>query len=229
MLLAEDLLLLLTDDDSGRLAVSGTEIEPVLAGAMLIDLTLRGRIDVAGPGAEVNEGRLVVTDATPTGDPLLDEALEKVARLGGKKPGAARGKLGGKLRASLLRELVDKGILREERGKFLGLFPHSRWPAEDAEHERETRSRIESALRSGLAGDERTGALVALLHAVRAVPKTFSPLAVGLSKKEMTANAKRISEGDWASAAVRSAVDSMNAAVMVAITAATTTAATSGS
>jgi Golgi phosphoprotein 3 (GPP34) len=228
MLLAEDLLLLLTDDDSGRTIVSGTEIEPVLAGAMLIDLTLQRRLDVTDPGAGVKEGRLVVLDPTPTGEPLLDEALEKVAQVGGKKPGAALGKLGGKLRPRLLGGLVDKGILREEKGRFLRLFPHSRWPAEDAAHEHETRSRIESALRSGLAGDERTGALVALLHAVRAVPKTFPPETTGLSKKETNANAKRISEGDWASAAVRSAIDSMNAAVMVAITAATTTAATSG-
>jgi hypothetical protein len=229
LLLAEDLLLLLTDDETGRLVASSTEIEPALAGALLIELTLRGRVDVAGPGQDVKEGRLVVHDATPTGDPLLDEALEKLAGLAGKKPGAAIGKLGGKLRPRLLERLVEKGILRQEKGTVFWLFPDSRWPAADAAHEREVRSRIESDLRNGLAGDERTGSLIALLHALRKVRKVVTPEAAGLSKKELDANAKRIAEGDWASAAVRSAVDSMNAAVMVAITAATTTAATAGS
>lgn len=229
MLLAEDLLLLLTDDETGRLVASSTEIEPALAGAVLIELTLRGRVDVAGPGHDVKEGRLVVHDTTPTGDPILDEALERLAGLAGRKPNAAIGKLGGKLRPRLLDGLVEKGILRSEKGKVLWLFPDSRWPAEDARHEREVRSRIESAVRDGLADDERTGSLVALLHALRVVPKAVPPETTGLSKKEMNANAKRIAEGDWASAAVHSAVDSMNAAVMVAITAATTSAATAGS
>lgn len=229
MLLAEDLLLLLTDDTTGRLVSSSTEVEPALAGALLVELTLLGRVDVAGPDQEVKKGRLVVTDPTLTGEPLLDEALAVITSLVGKRPAAAISKLDGKLRPRLLAGLVEKGVLREEQGKVFWIFPESRWPAEDARHEGEVRSRLETALRTGLPGDERTGALVALLHALRKVTKVVPPEVTGQSKKEVNANAKAIAEGDWASAAVRSAVDSMNAAVMVAITAATTTATTAGS
>jgi len=40
MLLAEDLLLLLTDDDTGKLAASSTEVDVALGGALLAELAL---------------------------------------------------------------------------------------------------------------------------------------------------------------------------------------------
>ena len=62
MLLAEDLLLLLTNDDTGKLAASSTEVDVALGGALLVELTLMQRVDVAGPDERVREGRLVVRD-----------------------------------------------------------------------------------------------------------------------------------------------------------------------
>ena len=44
----------------------------------------------------------------------------------------------------------------------------------------------------------------------------MDPGSVGLSKKELNANAKRIAEGDWAAKAVRQAIDSTNAAIFAA-------------
>ncbi len=51
MLLAEDLLLLLTDDDTGKLAASRTEVDLALGGALLVELALMDRVDVAGAGS----------------------------------------------------------------------------------------------------------------------------------------------------------------------------------
>ena len=42
-LLAEDLLLLLTDDHTGKLVAPGTEVDVALAGALLMELTLSTR------------------------------------------------------------------------------------------------------------------------------------------------------------------------------------------
>jgi len=49
MLLAEDLLLLVTDDATGRLAVSGEPADAGLGGANLLELTLLGKVDISGP------------------------------------------------------------------------------------------------------------------------------------------------------------------------------------
>ena len=72
----------LTDDDSGRLVASADGVDVALGGAMLIELTLLGRVDVAGPGESVRKGRLLVKDVGPTPDPLLDEALALLVKAG---------------------------------------------------------------------------------------------------------------------------------------------------
>lgn len=220
MLIAEDLLLLLTKDDTGKLAVSSTELDIALGGSMLVELTLMERVDLAGEGEEVRRGRLVVRDASPTSDPLLDEALRTVTDKQGKKPQAVVTPLGKGLRKRLYERLVDGGILRSESGKVLGIFPTQQWPAQDAAHEDAVRVRLAHALRVGAADDDRVAALVSLLVALRAVHKVVDPDEVGLSKKELNARAKTIAEGSWGSAAVRRAIDDMMAAVMTATTAA---------
>jgi hypothetical protein len=220
MIVAEDLLLLLTDDDSGKLLASGTEVDVALGGALLVELTLLQRVDVAGPGEPVREGRLVVRDRGPTGDDLLDEALAVVAQKEGKKPQSVVERLGKRVRARLYDRLAANGQVRAEQGRVLGIFPTQRWRAVDATHETTVRAGLESALRAGATADARTGALVSLLLALKAVHKAVDPSRVGLSKKELNANAKRIAEGAWAAKAVKHAIDSMNAAIITAMSSA---------
>ena len=47
LLLAEDLLLLLTDDTSGRLSVPLVEVNVLLVGANLVELTLMGKVHLS--------------------------------------------------------------------------------------------------------------------------------------------------------------------------------------
>ena len=216
MLIAEDLLLLLTDDRTGKLAVPSTHADVALGGAMLVELALAKRVDVAGPSEAAREGRLVVRDATPTGDELLDEALARLGEKKGPKPKDAVSRLGKGLRDRLHARLVGRGLLREENGRILGIFPTHRWPAVDAVHEQSVRAQLEESLRRGVAGDGRTGALVSLLHALKAVDKAVDAGEAGLTKKELRARAGRIAEGDWASQAVRKAIDELTAALVAA-------------
>ena len=135
MLLAEDLLLVLTDDDTGKLAAASTNVDLALGGALLVELALMDRVDVAGADERVREGRLVITDTTPTGDGLLDEALAIVGHKEGKKPQSVVARLGKGLRVRLYERLTKGGVLRAEDGRVLGIFPTHRWPSEDAAHE----------------------------------------------------------------------------------------------
>lgn len=48
MLLAEDLLLLVTDDASGRLSAPAEQVDAGLGGANLVELTLRDKVNLAG-------------------------------------------------------------------------------------------------------------------------------------------------------------------------------------
>ena len=78
MLIAEDLLLLITDDASGRLSAPQPQVDAGLGGANLIELTLARKVDLSGEGDEGKPGRIVVLDPSPVGDDILDAALEIV-------------------------------------------------------------------------------------------------------------------------------------------------------
>lgn len=225
MLIAEDLLLLLYDDESGKPITGAPGLDYALAGAVLIELTVLGKLDVAGEGEQVKRGRLKVLDASPTGDAILDERLAYVAGKPGKRPKDQIGRLSKKLRDQLLARLAERGVLKTDEGKVLGLFPVTRWPANDARHEAEMRAKLDSVLKVGATPDERTGALIALLSALNVVPKVVTD---AVDKKALKQRAKEIAESDWAADAVKKAVTEMQAAVTTAIVVSATAASTSG-
>ena len=121
----------------------------------------------------------------------------------------------------MYQRLADSGVVRAERGKILGVFPFHRWPAQDVSHEAEVRRLVTQALVQQAAPDTRTAALIALVHAVGCADKIVDPRQYGLSRRELRARAEEIATGNWASEAVRKAIEEMMAAVMAATTAAT--------
>src|SRR5215212_1329179 len=70
--LAEELLLLAYDDQTGKATGSRIGLDLGMAAAVMIDLALAGRI------AYVN-GYLKVIDPSPIGDPIADAVLAKAA------------------------------------------------------------------------------------------------------------------------------------------------------
>nr|WP_246401531.1 GPP34 family phosphoprotein [Jiangella mangrovi] len=224
-MIAEDLLLLSYDDESGKATFDGTRLEYSLAGALLLELSMLGKVDVAGEGEAVKRDRLVVRDASPVGDDVLDHALTELSDDEGKKPKNVLGQLRKGTRDRLLRRLADRGLLREEEGRVLGIFPTTRWPAADATHEAGVRQRLHDVLVTGLEPDPRTAALVSLLLAVDGVNKVVP----SDDRRAVKRRAKEISEGAWAADAVKRAVQEVQAAVTAAIVGASTAAAAGGS
>ncbi|HEY3563105.1 MAG TPA: GPP34 family phosphoprotein [Kribbella sp.] len=220
MLIAEDLLLLLYDDETGKPITGSPGLDYALAGAVLIELTLNRKLDITADG----RGRLQVLDATPTGDPILDERLAYVAERPGKKPKNQIGPLSKRLRDQLLTRLAERGVLEADRGKVLGLFPVTRWPAKDARHEQEVRTQLDAALGQGLLPDQRTAALIALLSALNIVPKVVTH---AVDKRALKRRAKEIADSDWAADAVKKAVSEMQAAVTASIVVASSAAGSS--
>lgn len=228
MLIAEDLLLLLTDDNSGKFMVDGMALDLALSGAVLLELAERGRLTVAGAGEVVKRGRLKILSPLPTGDGTLDEALGRCAELAGKKPESVLSAVGKGLRGDLLDRLSAAGILRAERGKVLGVFPTTRWPAADSAHEQLVCDRLRSVLVVGTTPDPRTAALAALLSAVDAPHKVLAATGDEVDKKAVRKRAKEIREGAWAADAVGKAIEAVQAAVVASIIVASS-AATGGS
>jgi hypothetical protein len=216
MLLAEDLLLLVTDDASGRLRVPGDQLDPALAGANLVELTMMGRVGLSGEGSAGRPGRLIVCDSSPAGDEVLDAALRIVLARVGHRPSAVIRPLGRDLRRTLYERLAAAGAVRAERARVLGVFPVRRWPAQDAGHAAEVRRLVAQALVQQAAPDPGSAALIALVHALKCEYKIVDPRLSGLSRRQLRARAEEIAQSNWTSPALRQMIDAATAAVKAA-------------
>lgn len=215
MLLAEDLLLLLTDDDTGKHTVDATRLDLALAGAVLLELAERGAVEVAGPGRDVRPGRLVVRDGLPTGSAVLDGALAVLSSRPPAKPKDVLGRLQKGLRQRLLADLAAAGVLRAEQGRVLGVFPTVRWPADERAHESAVRQGLHDVLVTGRAPTAREASLVGLLVAVDAVPAALGPTSAG--RRELRERARQVAQGGFAGEAVRKALEEIQATVIAAV------------
>lgn len=215
MLLVEDVLLLLTDDTTGKPAVDSTAMDLGLAGAVLLELAARGHVDVAGPGEAVKPGRVVVRRPGPTGDVLLDAGLARIETDSPRKPDAVLGRLKKDLTPEVRRRLTERGILRYEQDRVLGIFPVDRWPAADSSHETAVRRALHDVLVTGRTATPTEAGLVAILLAVDKVHVVLP--STGLSSRDLKARAKVVAEGSFAGEAVRKAIEAINVAIMTAV------------
>ncbi len=160
---AEEIMLLILDDDGSFLPTRGGAVEYILAGAVLMDLAFANRIDT-------DLEHLTCLDTTPTGNPILDQALAHIAD--SSQPKDTRGwieTLAGQdtteIRQQALTSLIERGILESQDKKFLWVFRARRYPTIDGRVEREVRLRISDVLLSDDIPDPRDVAMICLVDA----------------------------------------------------------------
>jgi hypothetical protein len=138
--LADEIVVLMLDDDTGNIKPLCTGFASVaIAGGILMELALLGRIDT-----DLNS--LYIIDPKPVGDELLDGALQEIA--------AEAPNQGSKswirhlafqkvdLTNHMLERLVLAGILRAEDRRFLWMFSRRAYPQNTGREEREAKGRL---------------------------------------------------------------------------------------
>ncbi len=218
LLLAEELLLLFLDDETGKFTVGPPRADYALAGALLIELAVDERLTVTHTtGLLLHRQWVTVVPGELLDDPVLVDALGTIDA----KPRSAQSlvqTLSKGLRQRLLDRLCEREIVRHEEGRVLGVFPTHRWPGVDLSSEAVTRERLHAVLVNGLTPDVRTTALIAVLTAVDQAHVVLGDLDRDTAKR-VKRRAKELSEGAWAAEAVRKAVEAVQAAVMASMTA----------
>ncbi|MEU2159411.1 GPP34 family phosphoprotein [Streptomyces sp. NPDC019396] len=208
--LAEEITLLALDDESGA-AKERQSAGWAVAGGILLELAMAERVTVT-------DGRLGVTDTTPTGVALLDQRLEVLttwANRGGRRRVTDwLTKDQSKAVSATVESLCARGLVIEERRRALGIFPVRRYPEADGTVERELRARLADVVLQGAAPDARTSGLVALLQGAKLYKLAFPEVP----KKQVEPRMTEIASGQWAGDGVREAIRNMQAA-MAAITA----------
>lgn len=162
--LAEELLLLAYDDKSGKATGSRIALDLGMAAAVMVDLALAGRV-------AFSDGSIVATDPTPTGEPIADEVLARMAADTPHTPASWVQRLRHGLRDRILADLCGRGVTRDVDETAMEGFVHvHRYPVLDPTVETEVRQRLADALIGERAPDERTAALAALVAAIRMAP-----------------------------------------------------------
>ncbi|OYO18672.1 GPP34 family phosphoprotein [Enemella dayhoffiae] len=210
MLIAEKLLLLLTADDTGK--VKGQYADYGLAGAVLLDLALRGRVRLTEKGERGHwANRVVVVDDSPTDDALLDDAL---ARLAGRDRfrQSSITRLHRHVRKPLQERLVGAGILRDVEQAVLGFIPVTRHPTVNPEPEQQVRAQLFRVLAENEAPDAETAALVGVLSALNLAHTMIGDEASGAAKRAVKARAKQLREENWAAEAAYKAIQAAQSA-----------------
>ena len=169
---AEEILLLMLDDEGVFLPVRGGAMEYVLAGAVLMDLAFANRIDT-------DLEQLVSLDSTPTGNPMLDLVLARITNAGETKDTKGwietlAGRETTEIRQQALDSLIERGILESQDKKFLWVFRSRRYPTIDGRVEREVKLRIEDVLLSDDTPDPRDIAMICLVDACGFLGDIFS-------------------------------------------------------
>jgi hypothetical protein len=161
--LAEELLLLAYDDESGRATGSQIGLDLGMAAAVLVELALAGRVAYA-------DGTIVVRDTRPTGDGILDDVLARVAADTPHTPASWIQRLRHGLRDRVLADLCARGVICDVDETALGYIHLHRYPTLDPTVEAEIRGRLNRALTGDNVPDERTAALATLVVAARMEP-----------------------------------------------------------
>jgi len=168
--LAGELLLLALDDEKGVI-IDRAPVKYGFIGAILMDLALMNKIDT-------DLENLMVVDASPTGDDILDEILTKIAQSSTIKTVAywiiTLSQYSRNIEERLLDRLIQKGILRKEEHKILWVFARRRYPIQDDKEEKEVKTRIREVVLSDMIPDPRDVVLISLIKTCYLVDEIFS-------------------------------------------------------
>ena len=221
--LHEQILLLALRDERGTTEGKAGMWRLAFGGAILAELALEERIAI-DPG---KKALVRVTDRSSLGDPVLDDALARIADA--KRPaGAARwvSRLANlNLRRESARGLCRRGILHETRDRILFLFTRTCFPTVDPAPERSLIAAIRAAVASeDGAVDGRIAALVGVAHAAGTLRVVFDRKTLKARRQRI----ERLAADHVAAAATRAAVQAVQTAVMIAATTAATSSAAAG-
>lgn len=159
----EILLLLLDDKDGSFVPIPKATLGCAIAGAVLMDLAFDYRIDT-------DPESLVITDRTPTGNPIVDPILAKIAGQGPATDTRTWIRVlsvedAPAIREQALQSLVARGIVVQREARVMWAFRARRYPTIDGNVEQEVKLRIGDVLFSDDIPDPRDVALIGLVDA----------------------------------------------------------------
>lgn len=207
----EEIVLLLLRDEGGRLArVPAWSLNYALAGGVLMDLAMENRIDT-------DPENLLLIDAAPVGDNILDPALARIAAAEEKHDAAywldRIAEDAEVIYEESLNRLVQGGILERRDDRILWVFRSRRYPAVDGVAEREVKLRIMGVLFSDEIPDPRDIMLICLADACG----IFSHLLTRQELSQVTTRIEQVRRLDLIGQAMSQAIQDIEISVAASV------------
>lgn len=208
------LILLALCEEKGTMNAS--YVGYAVASALLTELLMLKHIQVDPADEKPKKAKVQVINSNPTGDALLDEALNKIEHA--KRPATLRewvSKLAGikDLTHKVARTLAADNIVKAEEEQILWLFTRRIYPEVNPEPEQHLRRELRRlVLDRPLEIDSRVVIVLSLARAANLLPQVFS-------KDELKANKQKIenlANGEGIGKITKEVIEGIQVAVMMA-------------
>lgn len=167
--LIEKFLLIALDDDEGIFIADVNHLHYGIAGALLIEMALAGKI-------ELREDKLVLRGKKDHAHPMVNKAITAFENEPDRKVGFwidAFKSNGREIKNQTINGLIKKGILRREKGKILWVIPYEKYPTENPVPENAVRAKIEDIIMEKAKPTSNDLMLLSLIDVCRLTREAF--------------------------------------------------------
>jgi hypothetical protein len=210
--LMEELLLLALREkgEKGRVKFGGVDLRYGLAAAALADLSLQGKIEWD------KHQQVRVLEKMPGSDPLLNGILAELAKV--RKPKKLSywintlGENGKQYQKQIIANLVTKGFLQVEHGRYLWVIPYQVYTQTNASAKYQVKHRLRAIVLAGEKHDEYAAALLSLAQAIDLLDHVFTVDEIKSARKRV----QTLVQDDAVGAAVAEVLQDIAAAATAA-------------
>lgn len=209
--LLEKYLLIALDDDKGNFVNDSIHLHYGFAGAILLELALREKIEVFGE-------RVVLKDHTTEKEIALNKAIEFLEVEGGVKTKDLVSKLAKKaseFKNDTLQKLINKGVLERKEGKILWIFPNDKYPTHNLLPENRLRQRLNDVVLHDKKPDSEDIMLLSLINVSGLTKEAFRDAE---DRKAIKKKIEAMTSDMKLSQVINASIREIQAAIMIAIT-----------
>lgn len=209
--LVEEFLLIALDDDKGRFVIDSTHLHYGFAGAVLLELAVRDKIDIEGD-------YLHLKNNAEEPEVALNKAVALIRASGKTKKVKhwldAFAHKAGEMTQDTLKRLIERGVLRKEEHKILWIIPNNKYPTSNCSPENKVRERLNNVILNGAQSEPRDVMLLSLIDVSDLTKEAFRDQS---DYKEIKKKIKTVTEDIKISQAINSSIREIQTAIMISI------------
>ncbi len=211
--LLEKYLLIALDDEKGKFVNDSVHLHYGFAGAILLELAIRDKIEVNGEVIKLKE-------STTEKEVALNKAIELLDNEGGMSSKECIKKLAKKaseFKNDTLQKLINKGVLEKKEDKIFWIFPNDKYPTQNNLPENKLRNRLNDVVLHGKNPEAEDIMLLSLINVAGLTKEAFRDAE---DRKAIKKKIELMTSDMKLSQVINSSIREIQAAIMIAITAA---------